>query len=437
MTQPNRPVAPRGFSTRAIQASTRAPRVDQRPNSVPIYQAVTFSADDAEELGRITTGAMPGYSYSRLGNPTGDTLAAAVAELEGAEAGCVFASGMAAIHAALLSVLRAGDRVVATKAIYGSTRTLLTQRFGRLGVEIEYVDATDLAAVEGALAAAPSRLLYVETISNPTIVVADVGALAVLAHRHSALLIVDNTFASPALCRPIELGADLVIESLTKYIGGHSDVLGGSVAGSRDRIAEVKAVEIDTGATLAPFAAFLVLRGMATLAVRMTRHADTARKLADWLADQPGVARVYHPDRADHPQHDVAIRQFPHASGMLAFELAGEPAAARAAGGAFIDALTIPERTASLGSIHTIVAHPPTTTHRQFDAAQLVEAGIGVGLLRCSVGLEDADDLIADFGQALQAARAAAASATAATAAAAPRSGETSRTDTPASVGAG
>lgn len=427
MTAPDRPAASRGFATRAIAASTRAPRVDQRPNAVPIHQAVTFSAEDAEELGAISTGRTAGYSYARLGNPTGNALAAAMAELEGAEAGNVFASGMAAIHAALLSVLAAGDRVVATRAIYGSTRTLLTERFGRLGIDLAFVDATDPAAVDAALAAAPTRVLYVETISNPTIVVVDVAALAEAAHRHGALLIVDNTFASPVLCRPIELGADLVVESLTKYVGGHSDVLGGAVCGSRERVAAVKSVEIDTGATLAPFAAFLVLRGIATLAIRMARHAQSARALAEWLAGQPGIAQVYHPDLASHPQHEVAARQFPHASGMLAFELAGEPVAARAAGEAFINALTVPERTASLGSIHTIVAHPPTTTHRQFDPAQLAEAGIGAGLLRCSVGLEDVDDLIADFEQALEAARRAAERATS--------SGPT--TAQPASVGVG
>ena len=240
MTRPDRPTAPRGFSTRAIKASTAAPRVDQQPNSVPIYQTVTFSSEDAEELGAISTGQQPGYAYARLANPTGDTLAAAIAELEGAEAGAVFASGMAAIHAALLSVLEAGDRVVATRAIYGSTRTLLTERFGRLGVDVAFVDATDLAAVDAALAARPTRVLYVETISNPTIVVADLAILADLAHRNGALLIVDNTFASPFLCRPLELGADLVIESLTKYVGGHSDALGGSVCGSRGRIGAVR-----------------------------------------------------------------------------------------------------------------------------------------------------------------------------------------------------
>ena len=408
MTDDMPPALPRGFSTRAIRAATRAPQVDQRPNAVPIYQTATFSSEDAAELAEIASGLVPGYAYSRIANPTNDALASAIAEMEGAEAANVFASGMAAIHAALLSVLRAGDRVVATRAIYGSTRTLLVDRFGRLGVDVVFVDVTDLDGVEAALLSAPTRVLYVETLSNPTIVVADIAALAALAHRHGALLIVDNTFASPVICRPVELGADLVAESLTKYIGGHSDALGGSVAGSRERIAEVKSVEVDTGATLGPFAAFLILRGITTLAVRMARHAASARALAMWLEAQPGVVRVHHPDLPNHPQRTVAARQFPHGSGMLAFELEGGPIGGRAAGQAFIDALTIPERTASLGSIHTIVAHPPTTTHRQFDDAALAAAGIAPGLLRCSVGLEDLDDLIDDFGQALAQARVAA-----------------------------
>ena len=406
------PALPRGFSTRAIRAATRAPQVDQRPNTVPIYQTATFSSEDAAELGAIVSGRAPGYAYSRIANPTGDALAMAIATLEGAEDANVFASGMAAIHAALLSVLRAGDRVVATRAIYGSTRTLLVDRFGRLGVAVVFVDVTDLAGLESALASAPTRVLYVETLSNPTIVVADIAALAVLAHRYGAVLVVDNTFASPVVCRPVEFGADLVVESLTKYIGGHSDVLGGSVAGSRERIAEVKSVEVDTGATLSPFAAFLILRGITTLAVRMARHAASGAALAHWLAAQAGVVRVYHPDLDSHPQRAVAARQFPHGSGMLAFELDGGAGGGRAAGEAFINAMTIPERTASLGSIHTIVAHPPTTTHRQFDDAALAEAGIAPGLLRCSVGLEDLDDLIDDFGQALAQARLAAEAAT-------------------------
>jgi cystathionine beta-lyase/cystathionine gamma-synthase len=389
----------RGFATRAIRAATTAPIVDQQPNSVPLYLSATFSAADAGELGAVLTGTQPGYAYARIDNPTGTALADAIAAVEGAEAARTFASGMAAIHAALASVLRAGDRVVATSAIYGSTRSLLVNQFGGLGITTTFVDATDLGAVDAALAGAPTRVLYVETISNPTIVVVDIAALAEIAQRHDTLLIVDNTFASPYLCRPIDLGADLVAESATKFIGGHSDVLAGTVAGSRERIAAVRQVEIDTGGTLSPLSAYLVLRGLSTLAVRMERHAATARVLAAWLEAEPAVLRVSYPGLASHPQHALCSRQFPIGGGMLAFEVAG----GRTGGGAFIDALTIPELTASLGSIHTIVAHPPTTTHRQLDDAELVEAGISPGLLRCSVGLEDLEDLRLDFAAGLAA----------------------------------
>jgi cystathionine beta-lyase/cystathionine gamma-synthase len=261
---------------------------------------------------------------------------------------------------------------------------------------------TDHAAVEAALAAAPTRVLYAETISNPTIVVADHTALARLAHRYGAAYVVDNTFASPYVCRPIELGADLVIESATKFLAGHSDVVAGVVVGSRERIAAVSAVQTDTGGTLAPLSAFLVLRGLATLAVRMERHAATAAALAAWLERQPGVTRVFHPALDSHPQREIARRQLTTGGGILAVELAG----GRAAGGALIDALAFTERTASLGSVHTMVVHPPSTTHRQLDEAQLAEAGIAPGLLRISVGLEDLEDLQADLGRGLAAAAA-------------------------------
>ncbi len=401
MTDHDLPGHARGFSTRAIRAATRAPRVDQRPNAVPIYQSATFSAETAAELGAVATGQVPGYAYSRLANPTTTALASAIAELEGAEAGFVLASGMAAIHAALLALLSAGDRVVATRAIYGSTRSLLDRQFGRFGVAVQYVDITDHAAVEAVLRERPTRVLYLETISNPTIVVADIAALAAIAHRHGALVVVDHTFASPYLCRPLELGADLVVHSATKYLSGHSDVLAGAVVGSAELVARVASVQVDTGATLAPFSAFLVLRGLATLAIRMERHSATSLELARRLEGQSGVVRVHHPFLPSHAQHEVARRQFAVGGGMMAFELAG----GRVAGEAFIDALTIPERTASLGSVHTIVAHPPSTTHRQYDDEQLAAAGIAAGLLRCSVGLEDLEDLVADFGQALEVAR--------------------------------
>jgi cystathionine beta-lyase/cystathionine gamma-synthase len=390
-----------GFTTRAIRAASRAPRVDQRPTSVPIYQSATFSSADAEELGAVTTGAVEGYVYARLGNPTVDALAGAVAELHGAEAGFAAATGMAAIHLAVGSLVGAGDRIVATRNLYGTTRALFARVLARLGVETVFVDPADLEAVEAALAAAPARILYLETISNPTIAVADLPALAALGRRHGAAVVVDNTFASPYLCRPLEHGVDLVVESATKYLSGHSDVLAGIVAGSRERVEAVRALHVETGGTLAPFSAFLVLRGLPTLALRMQRHAATAASLAAFLESAPRVARVLYPMLPSHPDHAVAGRLLASGGGMLAVEMAGGAPAARA----FVDALRIPERTASLGSIHTIVVHPPSTTHRQLAPAELEAAGIAPGLLRVSVGLEDPDDLLADAARALEAAR--------------------------------
>jgi cystathionine beta-lyase/cystathionine gamma-synthase len=391
-----------GPSTRAIRAASRAPQVTQTPTTVPIYQTATFASGDAEELAAVLTGEQPGYAYSRIDNPTVVAMGDAVAELHDAEAGIALATGMAAIHAAFLSLVRARERVLVGQVGYGTTRTQAISAFGRLGVDVGYVDTTDPAAVEAALAARPTRILHVETIANPTCVLADLPRLADLAHRHGALLTVDNTFASPAVCRPLEHGADLVMESATKYLSGHSDVMAGAVVGSRDRIAAVRSAQIDTGATLGPFAAFLVLRGITTLAVRMERQARTAMALATFLERQDGVNRVIYPGLSSHPQADVASRILDGGGAMLSVDLAG----GRDAGRTFYDALTIPERTASLGSVHTMVVHPPSSSHRSLDAASLAAAGITEGLLRVSVGLEDEADLIADFATALEAARA-------------------------------
>ena len=398
-TEPPSPAGPLGFSTRAIRAASRVPTVTQTPTSVPIYQTATFASADAEELGRVAADGRSGYAYSRISNPTTTALASAYAELAGGVAGAALASGMAAIHAALASVVRAGDRIVAPVALYGSTRAQMTRTFGGFGVRIDFVDTTDLEAVAAALAAAPTRVLYAETIANPTTFLADHAALAELAHRYGAEYIVDNTFASPYVCRPLELGADLVAESATKFLGGHSDVIAGVVAGSAERIAAVDRVQVDTGATLGPLEAFLVLRGILTLGLRAERHAATAAALAAWLERQDGVRSVLYPGLPSHPQHDVARRQFRQgvAGGMLAFEVEG----GRDAGRAVIDALTLPELTASLGSVHTMVVHPPSTSHRQSSEAELLAAGITPGLLRVSVGLEDLEDLEADFEAAL------------------------------------
>jgi methionine-gamma-lyase len=404
--EPPRPA--RGFSTRAIRAASRAPRVDQRPSTVPIYQTATFSSGDAQELGDVAGDPRAGYAYSRISNPTSSALGAAYAELAGGEAGVALASGMGAIHAALASQLRAGDRVVAPHAAYGSTRTQLVDTFARFGVTVAFADLTDPAVAAEAIAAAPTRVVYAETIANPTTVVTDHAAIARLAHDAGASYIVDNTFASPYVCRPLELGADLVAESATKFLAGHSDVIAGVVAGRSDLIRQVEKVQIDTGATIGPFDAFLVLRGILTLAVRVERHARTAAALAAWLERQDGVQRVLYPGLPSHPQHEVAVRQFRAgvAGGMLAVEVAG----GRAAGRAVIDALTLTELTASLGSVHTMVVHPPSTSQRQMTDEQLAAAGITPGLLRVSVGLEDLEDLQDDLTAALSAARRVAAS---------------------------
>jgi methionine-gamma-lyase len=372
--------------------------VHQGGNSVPIYQSVTFEAADSAELGDILADRRPGYAYARSDNPTASALAESLAALHGAPAGFVFASGMAAIHAALVSCLRSGDRVVATHALYGSTRTLLSHVLARFGVAVDYVDVTDEDALLDALDR-PARVLYLETIANPTLVVADLARLSEAGHRAGATVIVDNTFASPYLCRPMDLGADLVVESLTKWVGGHSDALAGAVVGRADLIAAVRETEIETGGMIAPLAAFLVLRGIETLHVRMDRHASNALALARLLELDARVPRVIYPGLSSHPQSAVARRQLLNGGGLLALDLGERSAAAR-----FLDALTIPPRTASLGSIQTIAVHPASTTHRQLSDGELEASGIAPGMVRISVGLEDVEDLKADVQGALAAA---------------------------------
>jgi methionine-gamma-lyase len=392
------PLRSPGFSTRALRAASRVPRVLQAPNAVPIYQAVTYSAEESEELGAVLQGRREGYAYSRLGHPTATILADALATLEGGEAGLTFDSGMGAIHSTLSTLLAQGDHVVVTRAVYGSTRALFATVLARFGITATYVDPTDVAAVEAAITPR-TRILYLETISNPTLVVADLAALATLAHRHGLTVIVDNTFASPYLCRPLELGADLVIESCTKWLGGHSDVLAGSVAGSRELVGMIAATQVDIGATIAPFSAFLVLRGIETLAVRLDRHCASALTLARQASASAVPRAVHYPGLPSHPQAAVARRQLRAGGGLLALDLGARQAAA-----AFIDALTVPQRTASLGSVFTMAVHPPSTTHRQLSSDELAAAGIAEGLVRISVGLEDVEDLAAELATGLAAA---------------------------------
>ncbi len=356
----------RGFGTRAIKAATRVPPVEQGPAAVPIYQSATFHAQDVGDYAQLIGFEKAGYTYSRIENPTATALASAFAEMHGAEAGFAFGSGMGAIHAALLSLLKAGDRIVCTQAVYGSTRALMERVLAPLGVETVSVDPTDLEAVERALAAAPTRLLYAETISNPTIVVADLERLAELGHGHGAVVVVDNTFASPYLCRPLELGVDVVVESATKWLSGHSDVIAGAVAGTSGLHRGVFATWASTpAASSRPSAPSWCCAACRRCTCAWT---DTASLPWPW----PGCSKAPPAWRAWPIRACPATprRRSPRGScalggGMLAVDL-GSPDAAAAL---HRRACSIPPVTATLGSVVTYAVHPPTATHRQLERA--------------------------------------------------------------------
>jgi len=383
-----------GFSTRAIQAASRAPETPQAPVNVPIYQTSTFEVGDADELAELLAFERPGHSYTRYSNPTHGALEEALADLEGADAALVTASGMAAMHAVVLSLLRSGDELIVPRAVYGGMIGLIGSILDRSGIGHRSVDTTDPGEVEAAIGDR-TRLLWLETISNPTTAVADVEGLAQLAHSHGVPVAVDNTFASPAIANPLTLGADLVIHSTTKYIGGHSDLMGGAVLGTADRVAAARHIVISAGGNAAPFEAFLALRGLKTLALRMERHSSNALGVARALEGAPGVARVMYPGLAEHPQHELAMRTFRDrlAGGMLAIELEG----GRDHGERFLNRVRIAVHATSLGSVETLVSHPASSSHRQLTDEELARAGMSPGTVRISVGLEDAADLIEDL----------------------------------------
>jgi cystathionine beta-lyase/cystathionine gamma-synthase len=386
-----------GFATRAIRAASRTPAVAQPPVNVPIYQTSTFEFETAAALADVLEFRAPGHSYSRYSNPTHAAFEAAIAELEGAEAAVATASGMAAIHAAILSLMRSGDEVLAPRNLYGGTFALLRRVLDRYGIGHRFAPATDLAAYEAAIGPR-TRLIWAETIANPTVDVADIAALSEMARRHAVPLVVDNTFASPYLCNPLALGADLVVHSATKYIGGHSDLVAGVVAGSAEAVAAVRHMVINTGGNAQPLEAFLALRGLKTLGLRMERHSRNALSVATALEGQPAFARVLYPGLRSHPQHELACRLLRDgmAGGMMAIELAG----GRRAGEAFLERLSVAVHATSLGSVETLCSHPASSSHRQFSEDELAEAGLSPGLVRVSIGLEDAEDLVADLSAA-------------------------------------
>ena len=374
------------FGTRAVHAGQRP---DETTGAImsPIYQTSTYVQ---EGLGRHK-----GFEYARTRNPTRDALERNVAALEGAEHGFAFASGLAATDA-VLKLLSAGDHAICGENVYGGTHRIMTQVFERLGLRFTFVDTRDVATVEAALTAS-TRMIFVETPTNPMMHLTDLAAVGALATDRSLLLVVDNTFATPVLQLPIELGAEIVVHSTTKYLNGHSDMVGGMVLTTRDDVADqLGFLQNAVGAVPGPMDCWLALRGTKTLHLRMARHDASGRRIAQWLSQRSDIQRVYYPGLPDHPQHELACRQMRGFGGMVSVEL-GSPARARA----MVEQTRIFALAESLGGVESLIGHPASMTHASVPQPMREAMGLTDGLVRLSAGVEDPDDLIADLDQAL------------------------------------
>jgi cystathionine gamma-lyase len=376
-----------GFATRAIHAG-QEPDPATGATIVPIYATSTYT--------QAAPGQHKGYEYSRSGNPTRTALESCLAALEGGERGLAFASGLAASTAVLLT-LRPGDEVVAAADLYGGTFRLLERVFRQWGLVARYTDDASPGGFARLIGPA-TKLVWIETPTNPLLQILDIAALAGLAHKAGAKLAVDNTFASPALQQPLKLGADYVVHSTTKYLGGHSDVVGGAVIGARELLEPVKFYQNAVGGTPGPFDAYLVLRGLKTLAVRMEKHCANARELAEWLAHQPQVERAYYPGLPLHPGHDLAKRQMRDFGGMISLRLKGGGEAAKR----FVTRTRLFSLAESLGGVESLVCHPATMTHASIPAEIRTTRGVDDGLIRLSVGIEELADLCKDLESALR-----------------------------------
>jgi O-succinylhomoserine sulfhydrylase len=383
-----------GFDTLAVRAGQM--RTAEGEHSEPIFTTSSFVFASAAEAAARFAGESPGNIYSRFTNPTVRMFEERLAALEGAEASVATASGMAAILSSCLALLRGGDHIVASRSLFGSTVSLFGNYLSRFGVETTFVALTDLSAWEAAIGPR-TRMLFVETPSNPLTEVADIAALAALAHDHGCLLVVDNCFCTPALQRPLELGADLVVHSSTKYLDGQGRCVGGAVAGRRELTDEVFGFLRTAGPTMSPFNAWVFLKGLETLRLRMDAHSAAALSLAGWLEAQPRVARVHYPGLASHPQHGLAARQQRAFGGIISFAVEG----GREAAWRLIDATRVLSITANLGDVKSTITHPATTTHARVSPEARAAAGIGEGLLRIAVGLEDLEDIKADLARGL------------------------------------
>ncbi len=391
----------KSFQTRAVHAGERAPAADYTPVSTPIYPSVGYLYESMDDMDAVFAGTKQGYVYARYATPTVAAFEAAVASLEGAEAAQAYSSGMAAIHASLLAAgVKTGTSVVAALDLYGATFTLLRSLLASLGVNVRMVNVSELEEVEIALKETHAVALLVETISNPLLKVANVPLLAALAHRYGASLLVDNTFASPYLFNPLKHGADYAIHSATKYLSGHGDVLAGVVATSAENKSRLFELNKLIGGVLGPFEAWLALRGLKTLPLRVHQQCENAQRVAEWLSSHPHVSKVNYPGLADHPQHELAERLFEGkgSGGVLSFEI---NEADKAMVYRFMEALTVCLPATTLGDIYSLVLHPATSSHRSLTSEERRRIGIPDGLVRLSTGIESADDILADLESAL------------------------------------
>ena len=366
--------------------------------STPIYQSSTFAFKSAKHGAELFAGEKEGYVYTRLGNPTQAALEREIAFLENAEAALATASGMGAITVLCLTVMSAGDSLVAAHTLYGGTHQLFRETLPRLGITVRQVDPTNPDAVCEAIDET-TKLLYIETPANPTLDIVDIALMAQIAHDNGLLLAVDNTFATPYYQRPLNLGADIVVHSATKYIGGHGDAVAGILVGSKEFIQKARMeVNRDIGACISPFNAWLLLRGLKTLPIRMERHSENAMQIAQYLSFHPKVNWVRYPGLRTHPQHELAKRQMDGFGGMIAFEVKG----GRKAGEILMNSVKLMTLAVSLGDVDTLIEHPATMTHSSYSPEELKALGITEGMVRLSVGIEDPNDLIEDLRQALR-----------------------------------
>ncbi|MDM0002225.1 O-succinylhomoserine sulfhydrylase [Variovorax sp. J22P240] len=390
---------PPGLHRDTLAVRTALDRSQYGENSEALFLTSSFVQPDAETSARRFAGTEEGFTYTRTSNPTVASFERRLAALEGTEAAIGASSGMGAILMMCMGLLKAGDHVVCSRSVFGSTLNLIGREFGKFGVETTFVSQTDVAEWTAAIRPT-TKLLFAETPTNPLTDVCDIRALADLAHNAGALLVVDNCFCSPALQRPTEWGADLVIHSGTKYLEGQGRVLAGAICGSSKLINEVFGPVVRTaGMALSPFNAWVVLKGLETLGIRMQAHCAGALALAQWLETQPGIARVYYPGLASHPQHELAMRQQAGQGGaVVSFDVKGDgPEMARANAFQVIDSTRVLSITANLGDTKTTITHPATTSHGRLTEAQRQAAGIGQGLIRVAVGLDHIDDIKADL----------------------------------------